>query len=254
MSSYQMYIDLIRVALSLTMLVYGSYKELKTRMIHDLPWVVFGTAGLILDMYELYTGTLGLRQLLFSVGFMAAAGFLLGFLRLLGGADLLAFFALAVLNPKAPVYLIMNWGWEPIFYPFTLISNTAIAGAITPLYIALRNLNSKLMGVDLFERHDELSPLMRLGLLFTAVNVSLDKVKGPPFQYPLENPRDGSVSLRPNIWDDEWASEDFKVLRERGDGRVWVSFTLPYLLVILAGYLISVVFGDVLFWFFLLLM
>jgi len=244
-------LDILRTGVALAMLGYGSFRDLRTREIHDLLWVAGGGAGLVLDAIELFNGTLSLRQLVFSVGFMAAVGLVLGYLRLFGGADLLAFIALSIIHPRAPVYLLYNWGWTPPFYAFTLISNTAIAGVATPLVALARNLGAVSGGADLFERHRDVSALRKAALMFTAVNVRLGDVRGPPYQYPLEEPG-GEIRLRPDIWDDEKAAEEFRLLGERGVGRVWVSATLPYLVVMTVGYVLSVVFGDVLLWLFII--
>jgi hypothetical protein len=253
MSPGPLTLDLLRTGVAIAMLGYGSLKDLRTREVHDLLWVAGGGAGLVLDAYEMFQGTLTARQLVFSAGFMAAACLALGYLRLFGGADLLAFVALSIIHPRAPVYLQMNWGWAPPFYAFTLVSNAAIAGIVAPLAALARNLAAASEGAVLFERHSDASALRKTALMFTAVNVRLGDVKGPPFQYPLEDPIDGSVKLRPDIWDDEKATETFRLLGERGFERVWVSATLPYLLIVMVGYVLSVVFGDILLWLFIVL-
>ncbi|MBN2335139.1 hypothetical protein JXL21_06225, partial [Candidatus Bathyarchaeota archaeon] len=121
-------------------------------------------------------------------------------------------------------------------------------GIITPLMSLTRNLATSMSGVDLFERHPELTATRRAALMLTAVNVKTKSVRGPPFQYPLENPDDGSVKIRPDLWDDDEATRAFTKLREKGLDRTWVSATLPYLVVMTAGYVLSIVFGDVLLW------
>ncbi len=251
MSPSPLTLDMLRTGVAFAMLGYGSVRDLRTREVHDLLWVAGGGAGLALDAYELFLGTLSLRQLAFSVGFMITVGLVLGYFRLFGGADLLAFVALSIIHPRAPVYLLHNWGWSPPFYPFTLISNTAFAGIVTPFVALARNLGAIGGGADLFERHRGVSVLRKVALMFTAVNVRLGDVRGPPYQYPLEG-LGGDIRLRPDIWDDEKAAEEFRALGESGVERVWVSATLPYLVLITAGYLLSVAFGDVLLWFFVL--
>jgi preflagellin peptidase FlaK len=251
MSQSLLTLDMLRTGVALAMLGYGSFRDLRTREVHDLLWVAGGGAGLVLDAYEMFLGTLTVRQLVLSVGFMAAVGLVLGYLRLFGGADILAFVALSVIHPRAPVYLQIYWGWAPPFYPFTLVSNTAVAGIVTPLVALAHNLGAAGGGADLFERHRDVSALRKAALMFTAVNVRLGDVRGPPFQYPLEDPIDGSVKLRPDIWDDDEAQRVFRLLRDRGVGRVWVSATLPYLVIVTVGYVLSVVFGDVLLWLFI---
>jgi hypothetical protein len=97
----------------------------------------------------------------------------------------------------------------------------------------------------MFERYREVSKIVKLGLMFTGQYMKTSEVKGPPFEYPLEV--QGELILKPDIWDDEKAIKDLRVLREKGFKRVWVSATLPYILNLLVGYLISVIYGDILF-------
>jgi preflagellin peptidase FlaK len=246
MSPYPVYLDLARTALALGMLGYGSYKDLKTREVHDLLWVVSGALALVLDAYELLVGTLSLTQLLYAAGFTAAVGLALWFFKLMGEADIFAFAVLVLLHPRAPAYLGAVWVWTPIFFPFTLLSNAALAGAATPLVTLISNLAARLRGVNLFERAEGVSSPRRLALLFTARYVRVESIRGPPFDYPLEG--QGGLRIRPDIWDDEAAKKAFSALKEKGYERAWVSSTLPYIIVLASGYLLSVVFGDILFW------
>jgi preflagellin peptidase FlaK len=239
------YLDLARTALALGMLGYGSYRDLKTREVHDLLWVVSGAVALVLDIYELFMGTLGLTQLLYAVGFIAAVGLALWFFRLMGEADIFAFVVLVLIQPMAPTYLGTAWGWTPIFFPFTLLFNTALAGVITPMVTLINNCVARLRGVNLFERAEEVSVPRRLVLLFTARYVRVENIRGPPFEYPLEG--SGGIRVRPDIWDDETAEKTFNELKEKGYERTWVSSTLPYIVVMTTGYLLSVVFGDIIF-------
>ncbi len=245
-------LDVLRTAVAVAMLGYGSARDLRSREVHDLVWVAGGGAGLVIDAAGLFLGYLTVRQLVFSVGFMAGVALVFGGLGLFGGADLLAFVALSIIHPKAPVYLQTLWGWTPPFYPFTMLSNTAVAGIVTPLMVLARNLGAASGGASLFERHRDLSTPRKVVLMFTAVNVKLVDARGPPHQYPLETPG-GGVRLRPDIWDDDKAEETFRLLRESGVERTWVSATLPYLVLITAGYLFSAAFGDLLLWLFVLL-
>jgi len=253
MSPSPLTLDVLRTGVAVAMLGYGSARDLRTREVHDLLWIAGGGAGLVLDAADLFLGYLTARQLVYSVGFMAGFALVFGYLRLFGGADLLAFVALSIIHPRPPVYLQALWDWAPPFYAFTLVSNTAVAGIVTPLLVFARNLGAAVGGADLFDRHRDATPLRRAALMFTAVNIKLGDVAGPPYQYPLEEPG-GEIRLRPDIWDDEKAAETFRLLREGGVKRTWVSDTLPYLVLITAGYLLSVAFGDLLLWLFLLLL
>ncbi len=63
-------IDYIRTVLAIGMLGYASYKDLKTREIYDIVWVIPGAIGLVIDIYEVFTGNLSLTNALVSIGFM----------------------------------------------------------------------------------------------------------------------------------------------------------------------------------------
>jgi len=245
MNPYLGYLDLARTVLALGMLGYGSYRDIKTREVHDLLWVISGALALVLDAYELFMGTLGLTQLLYAVGFTAVVGVALWFFRLMGEADIFAFAVLVLIHPKAPAYLGAAWVWTPIFFPFTLLSNAALAGAATPLATLFINLAAGLGGVNLFERAEGVSVPRKIALLLTARYVRVESIRGPPYEYPLEG--SGGLRIRPDIWDDEAAEKTFSDLKEKGYERTWVSSTLPYIIVLAAGYLLSVVFGDILF-------
>lgn len=244
------YLDYIRTFLALIMLTFASYKDVKTREIHDVVWLTFGGAGLILNIYEVLSGFLNLRQLLISVGFMSFLMIVLGYFKLFGEADLLAFIALSLLHPKAPGYLLSRWGWGPPLFVFTLVSNTAIAGVLTPLMIFIRNAMIITGGVKPFKPYPDFPLWRKTVLLFSGVYMEKEKIKGVPFHYPLET-SEGRLRLRPDIWNDEKAEQDLINLKNNKK-RIWVSITLPYVTVITAGYILSVVFGDIFLWAFIL--
>ena len=147
---YTLHLDYLRTGICMTMLVYASYKDLKTREINDLLWIIFAAIGLAIDGYEIYLGTLSIQGLALSIGFMVVVGATLSLLRLFGGADLLAFITLVTIQPKSPVFLTLIWGWHPIFYPLTIITNTAFAGLTAPIMMLSFNVISILSGIDIF--------------------------------------------------------------------------------------------------------
>jgi hypothetical protein len=75
-------------------------------------------------------------------------------------------------------------------------------------------------------------------------------VRGPPFQYPLECPQgEGGgarrLILMPDINDDDAAREIFRRLEEGSVEEAWVSNTLPFLVFIAIGYILTVLLGDI---------
>jgi len=238
-----------RILLSLVMLGYTSWVDMRTREIYDLIWLVFGGLGLVIDAYEVYTGALPLWGLGVSLAFSAAVSLLLGYMGLFGGADVFAFITMAILNPYKPRGVNPWLGLVSIVYPLSLFSNSALAGVSFAIVLLLRNLLVSLRGRQLFSDYGT-SPLWRrLVLMATGVKVDIRSVRGPPFQYPLETLSDGGTERRlivmPDIQDDDGAEEVFRRLKEHGAAEVWVSQTLPFLLFIFIGYVVTLVIGDI---------
>jgi preflagellin peptidase FlaK len=239
-----------RILLSLVMLGYTSWVDMKTREIYDLIWVIFGALGLIICVYEVYTGTLPFWGLGISIVFSAILSLVLGYMGLFGGADVFAFITLAILNPFQPRGVNPSLGFVSIIYPLSLFSNSALAGVSFAIFLLLRNLFLSFGGRSLFSNYST-SPLWRkLVLMATGMRVDIGKVRGPPFQYPLEMPSEDGLSERklivmPDIQDDEGAEDIFRSLKEQGVGEVWVSQTLPFLFFILVGYIVTLVIGDI---------
>ena len=236
-------LDYIRTVLASGMLGYAAYKDMKTREIHDMVWAVPAALGLLIDIYEVFSGNLSLINAGLSIGFMVIISGVLWYLQLFGEADLIAFVALAVIHPRTPAFGFI--GFTPMLFTFTLVSNSALSGLLIAFYSLFKNLGVGSKGVDLFERHRGASALKKAGILFTGQYMDVGKISGPPFEYPLEVR--GELILKPDIWDDDKARNDFRIIREKGFDRAWVSATLPYIVNLLVGYLVSVVYGDILF-------
>ncbi|MCW3991076.1 MAG: prepilin peptidase, partial [Candidatus Bathyarchaeota archaeon] len=129
-----------RVVLSVAMLGYASWSDLRTREVSDLTWVVFGALGLIIDIYEVATGDMKLLTLAVPVLLSTTLSFALAYLGLFGGADFKAFVALAILQPYPPRLIRPALGVVSVVYPLTIFSNSALAGASFGLVILVRNI------------------------------------------------------------------------------------------------------------------
>jgi hypothetical protein len=232
------------------MLGYTSWVDLKTREIYDMVWLVFGGLGLIIALYEVYMGGLTLVWLVMVVLLSSAISIGLGYLGLFGGADVLAFIALAVLHPLPPRGIEPYLGIVSPLFPLTLFSNSALSGASFSLVLLVRNVASSLQGRPLFRGLEEEPFWRKLVVLFTGLKMEVRSVRGPPFQYPLEMPgteeKPGRrLILMPDIQDDDSAVEAFKMMEDSGVDEIWVSNTLPFLVYIAIGYVLSLTLGDI---------
>ena len=62
---------------------------------------------------------------------------------------------------------------------------------------------------------------------------------------PLLGAEDNELVLMPDIMDDDAAFEVFDELKKQGVTRTWVSYTLPFLLFITIGYVLSLIVGYI---------
>ena len=234
-------LDLLRLATALAMLVYASWRDLESREVSDLVWLIPSLVGVLASAIQYSTGGFNPWTAALNLAFMALLATASWWLGLFGGADLLAFLSLAIIHPETP--RLPYLGHPPIIFSFTVIANTALLSATMALYTLARNASAALGGAQIFPGN--LSTPRKAALMLTALNLPLNQVKGPPFHYPLETPE--GVRWRADIFDDEAAAREFQRLRAQGRERVWVSATLPYLCFITAGYLASITLGDILF-------
>ncbi|MFQ6053668.1 MAG: A24 family peptidase C-terminal domain-containing protein [Candidatus Bathyarchaeia archaeon] len=246
-------IEAARVLAGVLMLGYASWRDLRTREVPDITWIVFGSLGLILDVYEVATGNLSLLALSVPVLSSTALAYLLGYIGLYGGADFKAFVVLAVLQPYAPRVSRPILNVAPVIYPLTVFSNSAFAGSSFAIVNLVRNLAAAGGPPPLFESLESEALWKKFIVLISGVKVRLDTVRGPPFQYPLEVPAGGEGSSRrlvlmPDTEDDEAAIDTFHSLRRAGVERVWVSHTLPFMVFITLGYISAFVLGDLAMW------
>ena len=236
----------IRFALTIGMLSYSSYKDIKTREISDLVWIIFGIAGLVLNIYELYNGTLGWLTLLIALGFSLGLSIVTGYLGLFGGADLLAIVVIGLLNPITPT-LNINIPLTPaVIFPLTVLSNSALIGASGIIIVFFYNM-IHVRDETIFQGYEPISIWWRIVIFFTGLNKKIDNIRGPPFDYPLEKVGESntiSLLIMPNFSDDNGALETIQKLRSMNRERLWVSYSLPFLLILGIGYISATLFGD----------
>jgi preflagellin peptidase FlaK len=242
-------LDIVRQLLVLSMLGYASFKDIRTREVNDLIWIIFGALGLILDVYEIYSGSLGIIDLGLSLLFVVLFSFFSGYLGFFGEADLFAFIVLGLLQPVAPNLGIQYLWFTPLFFPLTLISNAILLSAATSIIVLVSNLITAGGKGPIFSGHESEPVWRKFILLISARKIGIDAVAGPPYHYPLEyvNPGTGELGLRlrPDLSNDEKANKIFQDLRNAGYLAIWVSSTLPFLFFLALGYIVSIMFGDI---------
>ena len=128
-------IESFRIILLLSMLGIASYFDIKTRMVPDVIWLIFGGIGVILYVFD-YESVTSYDFLAMIMGGFAA--FMVWRWRLAGTADVFAILAITVILPVH---------YEFVMIPIVvLVGSFVIVGFVTLIrYIALRLKRQKLL-------------------------------------------------------------------------------------------------------------
>ncbi|KAA0002781.1 MAG: hypothetical protein FE044_02480 [Thermoplasmata archaeon] len=203
--------DIIKFAIAFPLLLYAAYSDIKKREADNWIWIFIGVAG---AFFLFFNKNYFLEAI--SIAISIPIAFLL-YIFGMGGADAKAIMAIALLNPLPPSITIFH---SPQFvFPLTVLINSLLLILPMPIIFLIYNAI----------RRDIEMPYAFFGYRMEA---SVAKNK---FVWPME--KDGRKTIFPV------KNADFDSYK----GRIWVTPKLPFLLFILIGYVISCLFGDILF-------
>lgn len=268
-------------------LAVASYQDVKTREIDDRVWLLSGAAGAVLTVAEVVTTPgYPLVLAGFSALLTAAIAFGVFYLGLYGGADAKALLVAAVTLPLSPwaVGNAPEWLQVPYanpFFPMTLLGNGLLLSLLLVPSCLAWNLWAKLRGEGLFEGVSA-SSIQKLAAALTAVRVKPSTAASVHFNL-IERP----VAMRSSSSDprmgsrygqgkatavhseekgsgasDDWelkffsriSDEDYDKEKEEQsralagiDRKVWATPAIPLIVFLLGGYLVSFVWGDLIF-------
>ncbi|MGY5147633.1 MAG: prepilin peptidase [Candidatus Nitrosopumilus sp. bin_7KS] len=215
--------ELVGISLALVMLILGSIIDVWKREIHDYYWIGFASVGFLLVFISS-----DIIPNLLTMGFaLIIAPFVIIIWRvgMFGGADAFALIALAVIAPMATL------NDNPIS-PFTTLSNAAILFVIPFLINIFRNIIAQIKGENIFEGFDE-SILKKI--LASSMGY---KAKNPKFCFKIEKIEKGKKKIDLAIHHAE--NQEFCTTPN-----TWITPGIPYLLLITGGFIIQLLYGDV---------
>ncbi|HJU13856.1 MAG TPA: A24 family peptidase C-terminal domain-containing protein [Candidatus Nitrosotalea sp.] len=221
-------IDGLRVILALSMLGLATYWDLKTREVSDLLWMVFGgvAIALILLSTSIAASLVGAGISLI----VAPVVLIIWRMGLFGGADAFCVIVLAALAPG----LTLTSGTVT---PFTTLTNSAILSASPIVLNVSRNLVALARGRDIFLGLEDETKGKKITALFLGY-----RAKNPKFSFPLER-QDGNSRK----FDFTLINADNAKFCSTPD--TWVTPGVPYMIYITAGFIVQLVFGDIIFHF-----
>lgn len=251
-------LDYLRVLMSLGLLGYASWSDLKWREVSDWVWIIFAPFGVLLTGLSIYfTGAWSLLiDLGVSVGVMFTLSVLLFGLGFFGGADAKAFICLSVALPWYPRYIPFSPLTEFIqpLFALAVFYNGVLAAASSALYVMGRNIVWKLQtGRSLFEGLEN-PPLWKKGLaVLSGYRVKISDLEKSIHLYPLEDAEEGEgkVTRRLRVFVKVEEEKEIVVKRLRGLGdkgvlsdEVWATPGLPLILFITIGFVLALFLGD----------
>lgn len=212
----------IRIGLAIVMLAIGGVLDVWKREIHDYYWIVFGSIGFLLIFINS-----DIWSYLLNIGIaLIIAPFVIFIWRigLFGGADAFALVALAVIAPMATLS-------ENPVTPFTTLSNAAILFIVPFIINIIRNSLSIIRHENIFEGFEE-NRLKKI----CAVLIGY-RAKNPKFCFSIEKTEKGKKKL--NLTMHHAENEEYCTTPN-----TWITPGIPYLLLITGGFIIQILFGD----------
>jgi preflagellin peptidase FlaK len=223
-------LDGIRLITGTVLLAYASYTDIKTRRAANILWVVMAIVGIILLVIQYLDGGFPNFWYLVFVPIMIVLMYAFFQMRLLfGGADAKALMALAILVPILPrIGNIPLWN---SFLPgsWSIFANATILFLFIPVSLLIYNISKKNLRF----------PHCLLGYV-----ISVEKAK-QKFVWPLERIKEGKRKLMymPKNFD---VDEELAEFEKLGITEIWVTPKIPFMIPLLAGFLVTFFLGDIL--------
>ncbi|MGQ0771432.1 MAG: A24 family peptidase C-terminal domain-containing protein [Nitrososphaerota archaeon] len=218
-------IDGIRVVLALVMLGIACASDIKKREINDLIWIVFGALAACLIPFSD-----NIEQNLYTVGIsliIAPIVIIIWRVGLFGGADAFGLIVLAALAPN--LTLTQN-----TITPFTVLTNAVLLSIVPMLVNVTRNMVLLAMKSNIFEGFNETKgrKILAMFIGYRAAN--------PKFGFSIEQKAGKQKKLRLSIQHAEHA-----VFCDKKD--TWITPGIPYMIFIAAGFVLQLLYGDIMF-------
>jgi preflagellin peptidase FlaK len=220
------FFEVIRVSAAICMLTIGSLQDLRFRQVSDYLWMGFGIFAIILFFIQL-DDSLFLNSIFLSMIFLVPTSLVLWYFGLFGGADALALIVLSSLAPFATFT-------DETITPFTILVNASLAIVGFLFFNLFRNLRKIFQNEKIFKDFEESTTNKILACLFGTIS------KNPKFCFPMQEIIDGKKKFTFRIHH----AENTRYCDEPNS---WVSPGMPFIIFIMVGFLLQIVFGDIIF-------
>ncbi len=228
MSEFLLEFESIRVLSAIIMLGIASFYDIWKREIHDVLWIGFGAFSVVLLFIDPNFSESVIAILISLI--IAPFAIFLWRTGMFGGADA---FALIVLASLAPMVTLTN---NPVT-PLTTLSNGALLFVFPLLANVIRNSISILKNENIFEGFNETKLKKSLAMIIGY------RAKKPNYGFAIEKTEGGQKKL--NI-----AFHNAETTEFCSSKNTWITPGIPYILLITGGFIIQLIYGDILMNFF----
>jgi len=215
----------IRILSALAMLSIATTIDIWKREIHDILWIVFGAISIVLIFFEP-----NITNSVINIGIsliVAPVALLIWRVGIFGGADALGLIVLAALAPQ------LSLSGNTVT-PLTTLTN-AIIISIAPIFLNLfRNLIAISRHRNIFEGFEE-TRLKKISALFLGY-----RAKNPKYSFSIEKIEGNHKKI-----DFSFHHAENTKFCDKLD--TWVTPGMPYILYITAGFVVQLLFGDIVF-------
>jgi preflagellin peptidase FlaK len=262
----EIFFDGARVALCLSLFIYASWSDYKTREVSNKVWAVLAPSAFALTIFQI---VMFAPEMLYNYALSfiitSALAIAIFYAGAFGGADAKALICLSLALPFYPTHLLQQPQniVSPIF-PITVFTNAIILAASTVVYAVLRNLFWKSRNrKGLFEGLNKESVGRKILTLLCGYKVKVSQLEKVEHIYPLEDiyvDEKGESRRKLLLFPKDEERKDIveRVLKAADEGKiekeVWATPGLPMLIFITAGLIVALAFGDIIWAIFLSLL
>ncbi|MEK6965344.1 MAG: A24 family peptidase C-terminal domain-containing protein [Thermoproteota archaeon] len=213
----------IRIISALVMLIAASTLDVWKREVHDLLWIIFGAIAIILIFVESFSDQV-LTEVAFSL-IIAPIALVLWRMGLFGGADAFCLIVLATLAPQLTLT-------ENFVTPLTTLTNAAFISIVILLVNFIRNLIAILNHRDVFAGFDE-NKFRKICAMFLGYRST-----NPKYGFSIE--KSDGVHKKLDFAIHHAEKTEFCKTKD-----TWVTPGIPFIIYITAGFVVQLIFGDI---------
>jgi hypothetical protein len=245
------------ISVSIAILAFAAWCDLKTREVPDKVWLVYGPVGAAFTLYRLWLEPTLLILTIASIGLSILLAFGLVLFGLTGGADGKALICLGLTLPLPPESFNPILGYFHPFFPILVVITGYLASISVAFWMLGRNLTLWIrLRSGMFQGLEGEPGWKKTFAFFTGFPTQLSQLRSTFYLYPMEKvveDKNGAhrafeMYSDPDVDRDQVVSEFEESLKKVGSpDMVWVTPGLPLLVFILIALVIALTFGDPLF-------